>query len=250
MKIGIIEDEIPARKHLISLISEITEDAEVIFEAQSVKEVIDKLTRVDQPDLIFMDIQLNDGSSFDIFKKIDVTAPVIFTTAYDQYMQEAFHENGIEYLLKPIKKSDLERALKKFAELDAHFSRSYHDATLPSRDPGTYKKRFLVKKGIHFKSILLEEIAYFFSEHKVTFLVGESDEKYIVEQTLTELEQELNPADFFRVNRKYIASHQAIDSFRPFGNGKLLLHLSPETKDEVIVSQEKAAIFKRWMAAE
>lgn len=250
MRIAIVEDEIPARKHLLALLHQLDRQVEVLFEAATVKEAVEHLNGHTSaaPELILMDIQLNDGLSFEIFKKTKVGCPVIFTTAYDQYMLEAFHENGIDYLLKPIKRGDLERAFRKFADLKTHFAADLH--TILQRlneNKGGYKKRFLVKKGVNFKSVPAEEISYFFSEHKITFLVTPAGEKCIFEKPLSELENELDPALFFRVNRKYIASVKSIESFRSFEKGKLLVKLVPETKEEVVVSQEKASAFKEWM---
>lgn len=247
MNIAIVEDEVPARKQLISLLIQTATPIDVLFETQSVKDTVEKLSTSPFPDLIFMDIQLNDGLSFEIFRQVNVRCPVIFTTAYDQYMLEAFHENGIDYLLKPIKKGDLERALKKFSDLRTHFSSDQQMNLLRFGDRREmYKKRFLVRKGIHFRSIPVEEVGYFFSEHKVTFLVSTDGSQYIFEKPLAELQAELDPELFFRINRRYLASHPAIVSFRSFEKGKLLVNLIPAPKEEVLVSQEKAALFKDW----
>lgn len=247
MKVAIIEDEIPAGKQLVSLLQQLEHETEVLFEARSVKEAVQQL-KINRPDLLFMDIQLNDGLSFEIFKEAEVGCPVVFTTAYDQYMLEAFHENGIDYLLKPIRRNDLERAFRKFSDLKSHFSADMQAAVLRMNENKTgYRKRFLVKKGVSFKSVPAEEICYFFSEHKITFLVTPAAEKCIFEKPLSDLEAELDPDRFFRINRKYIASRNAVESFRSFEKGKLLVRLVPETKEEVIVSQEKASAFKEWM---
>lgn len=248
MQIAIIEDEVPARKHLLSLLSQLEKQIEVVFEATSVKEAVRHLQQKKPLDLIFMDVQLNDGLSFEIFKQAEVACPVVFTTAYDQYMLEAFHENSIDYLLKPIKRADLEHAFQKLADLKAHFAPNFSGAIRQLGEEGTgIKKRFLVKKGVSYKSVQAGDIAYCFSEHKVTFLVNRSGERLIYEKPLAELEANLDPAQFFRVNRKYIAAMQAIESFRSYEKGKLLVKLVPDTKEEVVVSQEKAAVFREWM---
>ncbi|CAD5299115.1 MULTISPECIES: LytTR family DNA-binding domain-containing protein [unclassified Imperialibacter] len=248
MKVAIIEDEVPARQQLISFLKKLRDDIDVVNESASVKEAVAFLQRAPVVDLLFMDIQLNDGLSFEIFKKVTVSCPVIFTTAFDQYMLDAFRENGIDYLLKPLKKADLVQAFTKMEKLKSHFSSDIVEA-LRSVQEGQrgLRKRFVAKKGVSFKSVPVDEIQYFFSEHKVSFLVNREGEKLILDKPLTDLENELDPDVFFRINRKYIASISAIESYRSFEKGKLAVALVPNPKEEVVVSQEKASLFKSWM---
>lgn len=250
MRIAIIEDELPARQQLISLLSKLGRGIEVVFEAASVKEAVQYLQPQPQLDLIFLDVQLNDGLSLDIFKKTETLCPIIFATAYDQYMLKAFQENSIDYLLKPIKQGDLEQALLKYDKLKNHFSPDIQSlaAMLNAESSINFKNRLLVKKGIHFASVPVEEIQYFFSEHKVTFAVDASGHKMIVDESLSELESNLDPAHFYRLNRKYLASLRGVDKFISDGKGKMRVSLMPEVKEEVTVSQEKSGEFKKWMA--
>ncbi|MEQ8417674.1 MAG: LytTR family DNA-binding domain-containing protein [Imperialibacter sp.] len=248
MKVAIIEDEIPARQQLISLLKKLRSDIEIVNESTSVKEAVTFLQGAPVVNLLFMDIQLNDGLSFDIFKKVTVSCPVIFTTAFDQYMLDAFRENGIDYLLKPLKKADLAQAFTKLEKLKNHFSSDIVGALRSIQEGQSgLRKRFVAKKGVSFKSVPVDEIQYFFSEHKVSFLVNREGEKLILDKPLTDLENELDPDVFFRINRKYIASISAIESYRSFEKGKLLVQLIPAPREEIIVSQEKASVFKEWM---
>ncbi|WOK04950.1 LytTR family DNA-binding domain-containing protein [Imperialibacter roseus] len=248
MKVAIIEDEVPARQQLISLLKKLRDDIVVVNESTSVKEAVAFLQETPVVDLLFMDIQLNDGLSFEIFKKVAVTCPVIFTTAFDQYMLDAFRQNGIDYLLKPLKKADLQQAFAKLEKLKSHFSSDLIDALRSVQEgQSEFRKRLVAKKGVSFKSVPVEDIQYFFSEHKVSFLVNREGEKLILDKPLADIEADLDPATFFRINRKYIAAISAIESYRSFEKGKLSVVLIPSPKEEVVVSQEKASFFKAWM---
>ncbi|MEP0369055.1 MAG: LytTR family DNA-binding domain-containing protein [Cyclobacteriaceae bacterium] len=248
MRVAIIEDEIPARKQLISLLRKVRNDVEVVLEAQSVKEAVAALKDYHDLDLIFMDIQLNDGLSLEIFDEVAVKAPVIFATAFDQYTIDAFQQNGIDYLLKPIKQDALRHALEKYDRLSDHFSKNVDQlqAYFQEEKP-KYKQRFLVKKGVHFISVPVASIAYFFTEHKVSFLVNQEGERFMADHPLQQLEEELDPEKFFRVNRKYLASLDSIVQFSSNGQGKLILQLNPSVSEEVMVSQEKSSAFKQWV---
>ncbi len=250
MRIAIIEDELPARQQLISLISKLRRGIEVVFEAASIKEAVNYLKPQPELDLIFLDIQLNDGLSLDIFKKVEVLCPVIFATAYDQYLLKAFQENSIDYLLKPIKQRELENALQKYDRLKNHFSPDIQSLTkmFQGGNATNFKSRLLVKKGIHFTSIATDDIHYFFSEHKVTFAVDTTGQKMMVDESLSDLESQLDPANFYRLNRKYLANLKGVDKFISNGKGKMIVYLTPEVREEVTVSQEKSSEFKNWMA--
>ena len=245
MKVAIIEDEVPARQQLISLLRKLRNDIDVVNESTSVKEAVAFLQETPVVDLLFMDIQLNDGLSFEIFKKVTVSCPVIFTTAFDQYMLDAFRQNGIDYLLK---KADLQQAFAKLEKLKSHFSSDIVDALRSvQEEQNGFRKRLVAKKGVSFKSVPVEEIQYFFSEHKVSFLVNREGEKLILDKPLADIEADLDPATFFRINRKYIAAISAIESYRSFEKGKLSVQLIPAPREEIVVSQEKASVFKGWM---
>jgi two-component system LytT family response regulator len=216
----------------------------------SVKEAIDWLQQHATPELIFMDIELSDGLSFKIFEEINVECPVIFTTAYDEYWQEAFEHNSIDYLLKPVKPEKLEAALKKYQKLKQHFTASYKTLAewpvTPSQ-PGGYKKRFLVKRGTDYVSIKAEEVAYFYATHKLVCMVDGTGQKFIMDQSLADIETQVDPAVFYRVNRKYLVNMSAIKRIKTYPKSKLLLEIVPQVTEEIIISQENAAAFKQWM---
>lgn len=247
LKVAIIEDEIPARQQLKSLLNKVTENT-VIFEATSVKEAVHKFGLHPSLDLVFMDIQLNDGLSLDIFEQVQLSVPIIFTTAFDHYLLAAFQQNGIDYLLKPLKKLELESAILKYNRLKQHFVADFGALLIQFQNES--RKRFLAKKGVHFVSVEKTDVAYFFSKHKVTFLVNVEGQKLIVDETLSDLELTHRENDFFRLNRQYLVSHQGIEKFISDGKGKLIVSLTPPTTDEVVVSQEKSGAFKKWLVSD
>lgn len=251
MKVLIIEDEAPAARRLTQLVKECRPDAEVLGQIDSVEEAIEWCNTNEMPDLAFMDIQLADGLSFEIFEAVSVKCPVVFTTAYDEYAIKAFKVNSIDYLLKPIDKAELKSAFDKFDLLKNNNS--------PAIDIGelvktfgvqqNFKTRFLVKQGQRLIPIDAERIAYFFAEDKLVFLVTSDDHKYIVDYTLEQLEGKLNPQHFFRANRKIITSMPAVKDIHLSFNGKLKIYLKPDLKkgEEIFVSRERASEFKTWM---
>ena len=243
MKVIIIEDELPARAKLISMLQSIDSTIRVVAELGSVKESLDWLQTNAEPNLAFVDIQLSDDHSFEIFRKHPVRFPVIFTTAYDKYMLESFEFNSIDYLLKPITEAKLKRSLDKVQKLEQHF---VHDNILKLiQQPNPAKGRIVARKGTEFVALTLNEIAYFFTDHKITFVRDNNGRQMIVDKNLSELEREL-PTDFFRLNRKFIANQKAIDRFKP-DNGKIQIFLKPEIKEIVHVSKETAPDFKKWI---
>jgi two-component system LytT family response regulator len=250
MKCVIIEDEKPAAEKLMSLLALCSQQVYVDVVLGSVKEAIDWLQQHATPELIFMDIELSDGLSFKIFEEINVECPVIFTTAYDEYWQEAFEHNSIDYLLKPVKPEKLEAALKKYQKLKQHFTASYKTLAewpvTPSQ-PGGYKKRFLVKRGTDYVSIKAEEVAYFYATHKLVCMVDGTGQKFILDQSLADIETQVDPAVFYRVNRKYLVNMSAIKRIKTYPKSKLLLEIVPQVTEEIIISQENAAAFKQWM---
>lgn len=250
MKCVIIEDEKPAAEKLMSLLAVCSQQVYVDVVLGSVKEAIGWLQQHATPELIFMDIELSDGLSFKIFEEINVECPVIFTTAYDEYWQEAFEHNSIDYLLKPIKPEKLEAALKKYQKLKQHFTASYKTLAdwpeTPSQ-PGSYKKRFLVKRGTDYVSIKAEEVAYFYATHKLVCMVDGTGQKFIMDQSLADIETQVDPAVFYRVNRKYLVNMSAIKRIKSYPKSKLLLEIAPQVSEEIIISQENAAAFKQWM---
>lgn len=252
MKVLIIEDEAPAFRRFQKILEEVQPGIEIIEVIDSVEESVKWLRTHKAPDLIFMDIQLSDGISFEIFDQVKITRPVIFTTAFDEYMLKAFKVNSIDYLLKPIKVEDLAHSLQKFKAMKAAFGQELDPDlnTLISRikiDDRKHKSRFLVRQGEKLISIETNDIAYFQSRNGVSHLVTKEDKKYIMDQTLDELSQHLNPEKFFRANRQFLIHFCTIKSVRKYYKGKLIIELTLPTTDSLTVSSERASIFKEWL---
>jgi two-component system, LytTR family, response regulator LytT len=245
----IIEDELPNAKRLNQLLQQTNLAITVTDTIQTVKEAVSWFKNNRHPDLIFMDIRLTDGLSFEIFKQVEIMVPVIFTTAYDEYALQAFKVNSIDYLLKPIEKQALERALVKFNNLNAPSNYSFV-ADLMSKmqaQQTVFRNRFLVGYRDLLVPINTDEIAYFGSEFKNTFFVTHSNIKYTINQTMEEVENELDSSKFFRVTRQYIISAQSIHKIHTYFNGRLKLELKPKVDDEVVISREKSNQFKEWL---
>lgn len=220
---------------------------EVVGVAGSIEEALQWLRENPPPELIFLDIELSDGLSFSIFEKTEISCPIIFTTAFDEYWQEAFEHNSIDYLLKPLRQEKLELALKKYHSLQQHFAGRFKQL-LESQAGGTsHKKRFLVKRGTDYISIPREEVAYFYATHKLVCLVAINGQKYILDQSLAQLEKQADPALFYRVNRKYLMSLNAIKRMKALPKSKLQLEVDPPVQEEIIISAENLADFKSWM---
>lgn len=245
MQVIIIEDELPARAKLTAMLQSLDGSIQVVAELGSVQESLAWLRSNPEPALAFVDIQLSDDQSFEIFRKHDVRFPVIFTTAYDKYMMESFEFNSIDYLLKPITEEKLKRSLEKVKKLERHFFQG-NLLKLIQQTPTPVKSRMVARKGTEFVTLNLDDVAYFFSDHKIVFVRDFSGRQMIVDKNLAELEAELNPQYFFRINRKYIAHQKAIDRFKP-DNGKIQIFLKPEQKEEVHVSKETAPAFRTWI---
>lgn len=250
MNIIIIEDEKPAAEKLRKLILKYDPAMEIIATLGSVESATAWLKENPTPDLIFMDIELSDGLSFKIFERQDIPCPIIFTTAFDEYWQEALEQNSIDYLLKPIRQEKLENAINKYKKLKTHFSGNYTgllNMQSPWQTTSEYRKRFLIKKGTDLVSVKAEDIAYAFAAHKLVFIVNSKAQRFILDKSLNDLEKELDPALFFRVNRKYLVNQQHIHKIKSTGKSKLLLELNPPAAEEVVISQESSAAFKQWM---
>jgi two-component system, LytTR family, response regulator len=249
MKVIIIEDERPAAEKLLKAIQKADPSIEVAAVLNSVKASVEWLQQNPLPELLFMDIDLGDGLSFKIFDKINVASPVIFCTAYDEYWQEAFEHNSIDYLLKPIKQDKLEIALSKYDKLKQHFAASFQQLQQWHHHPADsgYKRRFLVKRGTDYISIKTEDIAYFYAAHKLVCMVDNKNQKFILDQSLAEIEKQVDPAQFYRVNRKYFVHQNAIKKIKSYPKSKLRLELEPPINEDIIISQENVAAFKEWM---
>lgn len=249
MRAIIIEDEKPAAEKLLKAIRQADTSVEVVAVLNSVKSSVEWLEQNPMPGLLFMDIELSDGLSFKIFDAVNISSPVIFCTAFDEYWQEAFEHNSIDYLLKPIKEDKLAAALKKYAKLKQHFSADLRQV-LETRQQiaSDYKKRFLVKRGTDYISIKTGDIAYFYATHKLVCLIDSKNQKFILDQSLADIEKQLDPTQFYRINRKYLVHLNAIKKIKSFPKSKLQLELEPAINEDIIISQDNVAAFKEWMA--
>ncbi|MDF2190993.1 LytTR family DNA-binding domain-containing protein [Paraflavitalea sp. CAU 1676] len=249
MQVLIIEDEKPAVEKLQKALQAADPAIQVVDVVDSVHQAVDWLTANNAPSLIFMDIELSDGLSFKIFEQVNINCPVIFVTAYDEYWQEAFEHNSIDYLLKPIKQVKLEAALRKYDKLKQHFSASYQNLANWQQKTGDngYKKRFLVKRGSDFISIKTDDIAYFYATHKLVCMVDHKGQKFILDQSLSDIETQLDATVFYRVNRKYLVNMSAIKRIKTYPKSKLLIELEPALQEEIVISQENVTAFKEWM---
>ncbi len=253
INILIIEDEEPAANRLKKMVTELEPDSNVLENIVSITSGIEWLKQNPMPDLIFSDIQLSDGLSFEIFKNVDVECPVIFITAYDQYAIEAFKVNSIDYLLKPVKKDDLQTALNKFKKLGTQekpamdITKVLEAFTTPKSD---YKTRFIVRYGEHIKTIKIEDVAYFYTEDKINFLTTKEGRRYTIDYNLDALDNMLDPKTFFRINRQFIISIHAISEMFTYSKSRVLIKLNPASKHETIVSTERSGDFKHWLGDE
>lgn len=254
MTILIIEDEEPAYKRLQKMLKEIEPGHILLNQIVSVSSAVKWFNENEAPDLVISDIQLSDGISFEVFKQVNVKCPVIFTTAYDQYAIEAFKVNSIDYLLKPVKKEELEIAVAKFKSLSAQTATPSIDINklLQSLQPAgnDYKKRFVVRYGEHIKTIDIEEVVYFYTEDKATFLCTKDARRFVVDFNLDTLDSMLDPKVFFRINRQYIISIHSIGEMFAYSKSRVLIKLQPPAKHETIVSTERSADFKHWLGDE
>lgn len=249
MNVIIIEDEQLSADHLATLLQRINSTIEVTHRFESVKQSVEAFQAGVKADLLFADIHLADGSSFDIFHKITVEIPVIFTTAFDQYAIKAFRTNSIDYLLKPIDSSELKRSIEKFN----HLNRQQHSQLIEQLISGSfqtaksYKNRFMVKLGENIVSVKTEDIDHFISEDGVALLVNRLGKRYPVDYTLDQLDQLLDPDTFFRINRKVILHIDAIQKISSFFNSRLKVTSAFITNDDAVVSRERVGDFKQWL---
>lgn len=244
MKILLIEDELPAARQLTKLLQTQQPGCTILDTLDSVESAVKWLQTLPAPDLIFMDIQIADGLSFDIFRQTDVTAPVIFTTAFDQYAVQAFKVNAIDYLLKPVDPDELQKALERVRQRSAPADLQ-NLVRYFQKEP--YKDRFLVKTGQAMSFITTGEIAFFRSSDGLTQAFTANGKKYFVDHTLDELDRLLDPRHFFRVSRAVTLRADAIRKIHPHLNGRLKIDTEPAAPEEVFVSRERAGEFKAWL---
>jgi two-component system response regulator LytT len=250
MKLLIIEDEKHNANRLQAMIKELNPDITIVGVLESVADSIEWFSSNQETDLILMDVRLADGLCFEIFSACNITTPVIFTTAYDEYAIRAFKVNSIDYLLKPIHKEELAAALVKHKQLTGNQQADPMIADLidiiKKQDP-VYRSRFLIQINDGYKTVVVKNIDYIYSEFKITNLVLESGQEHAVPYTMDEIEEQLDPAAFFRANRQHIISINSIKDIHNFFNGKLKVILHKYPAAEIFISREKAATFKAWL---
>lgn len=257
MKVLIIEDEELAVRKLRKTLQSVDPEAEIVGTTDSIRASVDWLEANPAPDLILMDIELADGQSFEIFDKTEVKSTVIFTTSYDEYALKAFKVNSIDYLLKPVQKEDLQVAIDKFRNLKSMFG-TVSNTNAMSVDslvkelqeklqPREFRKRFLVKHAQKLVSVEVNDIAYFYSDGRLNFFKTTDNKKFVVDYTMDELEEMLDPDRYFRISRSFYVSVNSIDQIHDYFGNRLLLNLKPAVDKESIVSREKVTEFKKWM---
>lgn len=249
MRTAIVEDEIPQAEQLKKLIAEIDSTIEVLAVLQSVDEAVEFLRR-NTIDLLFLDIHLADGLSFDIFDRVTLKGPVIFITAYDQYAIDAFRHNGIDYLLKPVTLNDVKKSIDKFLTFTrpvVDYSDIMNSIRIAATGMSVHKKRFISRSGKKLKIISTSEIAYFYALGGGVFIRTLKNENLLTDQKLEDLERELDPYEFFRLNRKVIASATSIKEMIPYSKSRIKIVLQPVFEEEVIVSYQNVKSFMQWV---
>ena len=249
MRVLIIEDEALAAERLEKQIAQFDPSIEIAACVASVEGAIVWLNQHPHPDLAFVDIQLSDGTCFEIFETVKIRFPIIFTTSYEQYAINAFEVNTVAYLLKPIKYGQLVKSFQKLEEMKRSFvPMPGHEHAESPLGPGyIYKSRFLVKNGMLIKAIKTDKVAYFFSEEKMSFLVSSEHGKFPVDFSLEEIEITLDPHVFFRISRKYIAHVDAIREIHPYFKGRLKVTLDPPVEEDIVISSDRTPSFKSWL---
>jgi DNA-binding LytR/AlgR family response regulator len=247
MKVIILEDETRAANHLERLLVYVSPSMKVVARLESVRDGVKYLQTNPEPDLIFSDIQLADGLSFEIYKQLQVACPIIFTTAYDHYAIEAFQTNGIDYLLKPIEEERLLKAIEKARHFSPGMLLEKMLAMNRPAEDKSWKSRFMVKVGDKIRSIPIEEILAFYSQEKASFLRTSDSHTYCIDYTIDELEPMLNPGKFFRINRKYLVSIEACTNILAWTNSRLRLKIDGIDDSDIIVARERVVEFKMWL---
>ncbi len=258
MKVLIVEDEELAVKKIRKTLAAVDPEAEVVGVTDSIVSTINWIEENPSPDVILMDIELSDGQSFEIFNRVAVKSPVIFTTSYDEYALKAFKVNSVDYLLKPIQKEDLELALQKLGQLKDMYKTNEAKPAEVSIDslvkelqqklqPKEYRKRFLVRHAQKLVSVDTDDIAYFFSDGRLNFFKTNDNKKFVVDYTMDELEDMLDPQQYFRISRSFYISVDSVDQIHDYFGNRLMLQLKPPVDKESIVSREKVTDFKKWM---
>jgi two-component system response regulator LytT len=249
----IIEDEKPAAEHLQRLINQVDFKIDILRIISSVDEALSWFKNNPVPDLIFLDIQLSDGLSFEIFNHVNITCPVIFTTAYEEYAIKAFKVNSIDYLLKPIGIDDLKYAIDQFRSISYNITDNYNLTLRNKVDQvmkmltNNFKSRFIVNVGMHIKSVEVEKINLFYSLEKATFILENTGKTYDINYSLEQIEKLIDPKQYFRISRKYIVNINAIADIISYSGSRLKLKIVNSKDDEILVSRSKLTEFRRWL---
>ncbi len=251
MKVVIVEDELSASEQLTYLINKIDSSIEILTVLDSVKSAIDYFSNPSEAVLIFMDIHLSDGISFEIFKKVTINIPIIFTTAYDQYALKAFKLNSIDYLLKPINEEELSSSIKKFktnAKIDTiSYDNIQQLVQLMQSKNQVFRTTFLVHQRDELIPVKTEDIAYFYIENSIVKAITFKNQAFVIEKKLEDLEKELDPYNFHRANRQFILNRNAIQSIKFYFNGKLIINVNPPSKERITISKAKSSEIKTWI---
>lgn len=250
MKIIIIEDELKASKSLTNMISKLRPDARVMAQIQSIENAVEYLSENEEPDLIFMDIQLSDGLCFEIFKSVKINCPVVFCTAYGEYAMDAIKANGIDYLLKPFSKEDLEDAFEKVENLKNFFQQNSQpdlDVLLKRIGLDEGKKSFLVFKNNKYITVQTEQIAFIYIRNDTPAIMTFQQQEYSITQSMDQVQALLSPKQFFRLNRQYLISFSAVKEVEHYFARKLFVKLVVPSPDKLLIGKEKTSIFLSWL---
>lgn len=250
MKVLIVEDELPAANRLAKLLLQCGEGIDIVNRVDSVEAAVNYFNTSPAIDIVFMDIQLADGLSFDIFEQVHIKTPVIFTTAFDQYTLKAFKVNSIDYLLKPIDEKELYRALDKYNELHKKQPVDFSDKMrqlMQEMNLVKYKERLLIKRGQQLSYLKTEKTAYCYADGKLCFAVDFDGTKYLLENNLSQLEEQLQPDTFYRINRHLLINIEAVKKVHTWLGGRLKVDITPSTTAETVVSRERVNGFKEWL---
>lgn len=247
MKVVIVEDERLAAEKLQRLLKQVDSEIEILEVLESVEESVNWFSVNPSPNLIFMDIQLDDGISFEIFDTVKIEAPVIFTTAFDEYAIRAFKVNSVDYLLKPIEKKMLENSLEKYRKIYSGQEMGVKITKVFEQMSKTYKNRFLVKIGTHFQSVPVENISCFFVEERSTFMKTRAGKNYDLDYSLDQIQKLVDPDIFFRINRNFLVNINSVSEILSYSTSRLKLKLENFSSEGLIVSRDKVAEFKLWM---
>jgi len=250
MNILIVEDEKPAATRLVNMLRKVEPEANILGITEGVESTLNFLDQNPNPDLVFLDIHLADGSAFEIFNHHPMSdMGIIFSTAFDQYAIEAFKVNALYYLLKPIKQEELEKALSRYKEIKDR-DNNYKEIVNKLLTKPVVEKRFLIRMGQSLRLVHQQDIAFFYTSDKITFMMTREGRKYPLDYTLENLEIMIDPAKFFRINRQYIIHIEAIQQMHAHSKARVRIDLLPAAHEEVIVSTEKSPLFKKWLEGE